>query len=98
MRFKRSLIMLLVLSMLALPLVGMAATANPSPGSPGYQIIPLYIPGALTATATPIKFKAPFGYRVIAISAYARVIDTSSGNETYTVDVQEGGTSLLRLQ
>jgi hypothetical protein len=71
-----------------------AATSNPSSGSSGYQILVTHIPGAHTSTVTPVKFKAPWPYRVLSISAYARVVKTGS-TETYTLDVQQGTTSLL---
>jgi hypothetical protein len=74
--------------------VALAATANPSPASTGYEQIILYIPGAITATATPIVWKSPWPYRVLSISAYARSIATA-GTPTYTVDVKQGSTSLL---
>jgi hypothetical protein len=75
--------------------IASAATGNPSTASPGYQIVPVYIPGPLTATATPVKFKAPWPYRVVGVSAYARTIKTSATDETYTLDVQQGSTSVL---
>lgn len=96
---KRFRIMAVITAFMAMvaftTMTGFAATSNPSSGSTGYQIVPLYIPGAITATATPIKFKAPWPARVVHISARAGVIDTSSTNETYTVNVQQGTTSLV---
>jgi hypothetical protein len=98
-KVKRSLIMIMaitafVLIMLAAPFPGMAATSNPSSGSTGYEMVVLHMPGVYTSTITPIKFKVPWPYRVVSISAYARALNTV-GTGTYTVDVKQGSTSLL---
>ena len=98
-RINSLLIVTIILAVIVLAIVGPqpcpAATANPSPASTGYETWHFYVQTALTATATPIKFKVPFPYRVVAISAYAAAIDRTTGDETYTVDVLQASTSLL---
>jgi hypothetical protein len=97
-RFKAGLSLM---TLIALIIFGMmlwspqvqAATATPSPASSGYETIVLYIPGTISATATPVAFKSPWPYRVLSISAYARAI--TGGNSTYTINVLQGATSLL---
>lgn len=79
------------------PPAPMAATTNPSPASPGYMVVPLVFDRTVSAVSAPVifRFKAPFPCRVISVSAAAEAIDTTDTDETYTVDVQEGGTSIL---
>jgi len=100
MKFKRSLILTLVvmfltLGMLFLPGISKAATTNYSEVITGIQIVPLTFSRTITATATPITFRIPFKAQVIGVSAHAKVLDSADGNETYTVDIKEGGTSIL---
>lgn len=85
---------ILVLALL-LALPAFAATVNPSPASPGYMVLPLNFSRTLTATATPITFKAPFPCAVVGVTAHAKTIDKSSTDETYTVDIKEGAGSIL---
>jgi len=37
----------------------------------------------------------PFAATLVEVSVCVRDIDTSSGNETYTIDLEEAGTSVL---
>ena len=71
-----------------------AATVNPAPASAGHQTMVLPIMGTYSSTAiTPVKFKAPYGYKVVAASATAR--DVAGTNPTLTVDVKTGTTSVF---
>ena len=83
MRIKIMLTMSMVLALFALQLIpspgsrvpdSHAATANPSPASPGYtpMVIPVFGTFTGASTKTVIKFKAPNGYRVMAANATAR--------------------------
>lgn len=90
---KRFLLIPLLLLGMALP--AMAATANPSPASSGYMVLPLSFDRQITATATPIKFKVPFPCQVVGVTASAVTLDKTTTDETYTVDVKEGSTSIL---
>lgn len=94
-RFKNSLIMITLAALLLMPFAGMTATTNPSPGSTGYETWVFHINGAKTSTVTPIKFKAPWPYRVVSVSAYARSVSGTSDVASQTIDVQQGTTSLL---
>jgi len=86
-------LIVLVSALFAAP--ALAATANPSPASPGYMVLPLTFDRTITATATPVKFKLPFPATVVGVSATAGTLDTGDADETYTVDVKEGATSIL---
>ncbi len=99
-RLKPLALLIAAICLAALCLFAQATTARASTSNypetvTGIQVTPIYIPGAITATRTPIKFRVPSKMHVIGVSAYARVIDTSDGNETQTVDIQEAGTSIL---
>jgi len=89
--------MMLVMAMLALLCISpaMAATSNPSPASSGYIVMPLTFSRAITATATPIKFRLPYPCTLISMTACAVTLDFTDTTETYTVDLQEGGTTVL---
>lgn len=98
-RFKKAFFTKMVMILLAVPLLlpgpALAATPNPAPGSAGYMVLPLQFSRTITATATPITFKAPFPCAVIGVTAHAKTLDFSSTDETYTVDVKEGANSIL---
>ncbi len=97
-RIKRSLIMILLATMIwfmAGPVPAPAATENPSPGSTGYELWVFHVNGTKTATVTPIKFKVPWPYRVVSVSAYARSVSGTSDVASQTVDVKQGSTSVL---
>ena len=52
--------------------------------------------GQETATLDPIcTFQMPFAATLVEISATIRDIDTGDANETYTLDVEEAGTTVL---
>lgn len=71
-----------------------AATTNYSEVIPGIQIVPFHISGQYTATtASVVKFQLPFKAQVLGISATARA--SGGTTPTLTVDVAEGGTSIL---
>lgn len=97
MKQKRNLWSILVLVTLVLGIgsfAALAATVNPSPASTGYQTIVVPIMGTYSSTSiTPVKFKAPFKYRVLSASATAR--DVSGSDPTLTVDVKTGSTSVF---
>lgn len=99
-RFRKiQLIMLLVFIMIVAiiisPTIGKAATTNPSTGSSGYETFVFHVPGTHTSTVTPIKFKAPWPYRALSVSVYARSVSGASDVASQTVDVKQGTTSLL---
>ncbi len=94
-RIKAVLIVFALVALCCMPVLASAATTNYSETVTGIQVIPFHFPGAITATVTPVKIKLPFKAVPIGVSAYSRVIDTSSGNETQTVDVLEGASSIL---
>ena len=87
---------LIIFAMILAP-VAHGATANPSPASTGYETVVLYVPGAITSTATPIAWKSPWPYRVLSISAYARSITTTcvTTPPSYSIQVKQGTTNLL---
>lgn len=71
-----------------------AATANYSEVVTGIQTIPLQLSGQYTTTtAAVVKFQLPFKAQVLGVSATARASGGTS--PTLTVDVQEGGTTIL---
>ncbi len=94
-RFKASLIIMIFLAVLAFSIPAQAGTDNPSTGSTGYETWVFTLPGANTSTITPIKFTAPWPYRVLSVSAYARSVSGTSDVASQTIDVKQGTTSLL---
>lgn len=48
-----------------------------------------------SSVANLTTFQMPFKATVIEVSVCARDIDTADGDETYTVDIKEGGTTIL---
>ena len=71
-----------------------AATKNYSEVVTGVQIVSLPIMGTYTATRTGIvTFQIPFKAKVLGVSATARA--SSGTTPTLSVDVKEGGTSIL---
>ncbi len=93
-RFKASLIMM-ILAVLAFSIPAQAATDNPSSASTGYETWVFHVSGTFTSTVTPIKFKAPWPYRALSVSVFARSVSGTSDVASQTVDVQQGTTSLL---
>ena len=74
-----------------------AAIENTKLASPNsYFTICLTKDGEYTITVDPLAtFQMPFGATLTEVSAVARDIDTADGNETYTVDIEDDGTSVL---
>ena len=71
-----------------------AVTQNYSEVVTGVQVVSLPIMGIYTATRTGIvTFQIPFKAKVLGVSAKARA--SSGTSPTLTVDVKEGGTSIL---
>lgn len=71
-----------------------AATKNYPEVINGIQIVPITFSNT-TSTVTPVTFRLPFKAQVIGVSCHARTIDLTTTDETYTVDIKEGGTSVL---
>ena len=97
---ERFLVLFVILSMLFLALTmapsgARADTPNPSSGSSGYETFVFHLPGAYTATTTPIKFKAPWPYRALSVSVRARSVSGASDVASQEIDVRQGSTSLL---
>jgi len=74
-----------------------AAIANSKLASPkSYFTICLTSDGQYTASLDPLRtFQMPFAATLVEVSVCARDIDTADGDETYTIDIEEGGTSVL---
>ncbi len=89
------LFIFMIMPMITMPGPAHAAVTNYPEVVTGIQALPFHFSRVITATATPITFKLPFKAEVLGVSAHAKVLDTVDGNETYTVDVQEGGTTIL---
>lgn len=75
----------------------MAATTNPSPASPGYMTLPIVFDRTVASASAPVvaRFQLPFPCHVIGATFSAETIDLTSTDETYTVDIQEAGTTML---
>ena len=72
----------------------MTTTMNITGNIPGIMVLPFHISGQYTASATGVvRFRMPFPCRVLSVSATARASGGTS--PTLTVDVQEGGTTIL---
>ncbi len=98
MKFKSGLRFFLVVALFMsfglAPLPGRAATTNYSEVITGIQVLPLQLSGQYTTTtADVVKFQVPFKAHVLGVSATARASGGTS--PTLTVDVQEGGTTIL---
>lgn len=89
--------MLLLMLLFVLTSNGMAATANPSPASPGYMVLPVTFSRTVAAVSTPVmaRIKLPFPAAVVSVTAACETADYASTDEVYTVDVKEGATSIL---
>jgi len=96
---KKLSVRLLIISCLLLALsgLGMAATTNPSPASPGYMVLPVVFSRTVAAVSTPVmaRIKLPFPAQVVSVTTSCETADYTSTDEVYTVDVQEAGTSIL---
>ncbi len=73
-----------------------AAIANTKLAAPNsYFTVPLTVEGQITSTLDPVfTFQMPFSATLVEVSATIRAI-TTGGAETYTVDLEEAGTSVL---
>ena len=76
------------------PQIVMAAVTNPSPGSPGYMMVNLPLPGSYTVATTTnkVRFKMPWPATLLGVSGVYR---TGGIESTMTVDVTEAGTTCL---
>ena len=65
-------------------------------GNVGVFTIAIHHEGQETATLNPTAaFQMPFAATLTEVSVHARDIDTTDTDETYTVDIEEAGTSVL---
>jgi hypothetical protein len=73
-----------------------AAIANAKLAAPNsYFTLPLTVQGQITSTLDPVfTFQMPFSATLVEVSATIRAI-TTGGAETYTVDLEEAGTTVL---
>lgn len=72
-----------------------AATTNPTTASPGYSTQTISYQGQLsTTTANKSTWKAPWPLRLVDIKCSARLLDTTTGNETYTFTLQAGAVTV----
>jgi hypothetical protein len=73
-----------------------AAIANTKLAAPNsYFTVPLAAQGQITSTLDPVfTFQMPFSATLVEVSATIRAI-TTGGAETYTVDLEEAGTTVL---
>lgn len=73
------------------------ALANTKLANPySYFTITICRDGQFTATTNPLAaFQMPFAATLVEVSCHARDIDRADANETYTIDIEEAGTSVL---
>ena len=65
-KFNLKSIFAIIAAVLIMPFMAMAATSNPSPGSPGYMVMPVHISGQYAASTTAVmKLKLPFPAAVV---------------------------------
>ena len=74
-----------------------AAIANSKLAAPkSYFTMLIHHEGQEGATVDPISiFQMPFAATLTEVSVAARATDSGNANETYTVDIEEAGTSVL---
>lgn len=74
-----------------------AAIANSKLASPNaYFTICVTKSGQYTSSVDPIAtFQMFTSATLVEVSACARLLDTADGNETYAIDIEEGGVSVL---
>src|SRR5690242_17422154 len=71
-----------------------AATPNVTPGAGQVVVIPLHVSGQYTTTTAGVaRFTLPFPAAVLGVSASARA--SGGTTPTLTVDVKEGGVTIL---
>jgi len=94
-KLKHSLLALGVLALSAIAWVPAAVADTQNYGlSIQQQIIPFHISGQYTATtAAVVRFKLPYAAKLVGVSATARA--SGGTTPTLTVDVKEGGTTVL---
>lgn len=95
--FKRILTLTLVLALvltLALPGITLAATANPSPASPGYMVLPISMNKQYTTTTVAV-FRAKLPFPATVLNVYATARASGGTTPTLTVDVLEAGATIL---
>lgn len=81
------------MSLMALAPVAQADTTNYGLGVQQH-VIPFHISGQYTATtAGVVRFKLPYAAKLVGVSATARA--SGGTTPTLTVDVKEGGTTVL---
>ena len=76
---------------------GSAAIANTKLEKPNsYFTTVICKDGQYTATVNPLAaFQMPFGATLVEVSAHCRDLDTGDADETYTIDLEDDGTSVL---
>ena len=74
-----------------------AAIANAKLAAPkSYFTVCITKTGQYSSTVNPVaKFQMPFAATLVEVSACARAADNGDGDETYTVDIEEAGTTVL---
>lgn len=77
--------------------VNLGAIANSLLANPySYFTVALSVNGQESTTVDPTAtFQMPFAATLVEVSVCARDIDTTDGDETYTVDIEEAGTTVL---
>lgn len=74
-----------------------AAIANTKLANPNsYFTVAICRDGQFNTTVNPLAaFQMPFAATLTEVSCHARDIDTTNTDETYTIDIEEAGTSVL---
>jgi len=99
-------ILLLIVGLIYMPLLQKRAPFDPDVAQavtkyaeviPGIQTMPIHFSRVVTTTGglTFATFYMPFKAELLGISAVARLLETTSTDETYTLDIKEGGVSML---
>jgi hypothetical protein len=87
------ILLVFVLSCLGI-YVANSATSNPSPASPGYDMVTLHFDSQLTADVTDkAEFTMPFPSQLVKIQCVARALG-GSASPTYTFTLQEAAGAL----
>ena len=70
-----------------------AAITNPSPGSPGYMMLNLALPGSYTGNQTDkVRFKMPWPATLLGFSA---IVQNTGSTGAMTFNLKESGTTVL---
>lgn len=84
----------ILLAAVAVPFGLLAATSNPSPGSPGYFVMTFHFDSQLTSTvADKAQFKMPWPAQLVQVKCSGRAFG-GSGSPTYTWTLQEAAGTL----